>query len=196
MKFLKEDGTIEDGTPITDDQIRLRDAAVSYLHEFMCSGTYHSKYTPGKCTEQGRNLARLLDVFDYEGQNRPCAAGGSSRAGARTRTDPGSSTRRCGRSEKRRRRPRVLKETAMEWAKIEGSSQIAEMGYDAEQKVLGVRFQPTRRQAELGQPGSEYHYANVDVALATGLALAESKGKYFGENIKPFPVLYPFTKVS
>jgi hypothetical protein len=68
MKFIKEDGTIEDGTPITDDQIRLRDTFVEYLHETMCRGAYHSTYSPGRCVEEGHKLAMMLDAFNGEGR--------------------------------------------------------------------------------------------------------------------------------
>jgi len=71
MKFLKEDGTIEDGTPITDEQIRLREVVVNYLHETMCHNVYHSPYMGDPlCVKEGRILADHLDQFN--GESRLC----------------------------------------------------------------------------------------------------------------------------
>jgi len=76
------------------------------------------------------------------------------------------------------------------------SSQIAEVGYDADTSILGIRFHPTRKQKESGQPGSEYLYANVPAKLAEELSWALSVGKFFAEHIKAHPDLYPFTKIE
>lgn len=83
----------------------------------------------------------------------------------------------------------------MEWKEVE-SSQIAEVGYDHDAEVLGIRFKPTKKQKEAAQPGSEYHYKNVKPEMHQSLLNAESVGKYFGEVIKPYPTLYPFFKVE
>lgn len=54
------------------------------------------------------------------------------------------------------------------------SSQLAECGYDAEAKVLGIKF--------VG--GGTYHYSNVPQETFDALMRAESVGKYFGSNIR------------
>lgn len=78
----------------------------------------------------------------------------------------------------------------MIWKAVD-SSQISEVGYDEETSTLGIRFKLTRKQAEAGQPGSEYYYANVSSELHAGLVGAISVGKFFGEHIKTHPDLYP-----
>jgi hypothetical protein len=83
----------------------------------------------------------------------------------------------------------------MIWQSVE-SSQIEQVGYDPETATLGIRFKPTKKQAENGERGSEYHYANVEPKLHAALLAAESVGSYFGREIKPYPNVYPFTKVS
>lgn len=62
----------------------------------------------------------------------------------------------------------------MKREKIEGSSNIAEIGYDEEKKVLEVKF----------QNNSIYQYSPVPKALYEELMLAESKGKFLNNEIK------------
>ncbi|CAA2106115.1 KTSC domain-containing protein [Variovorax paradoxus] len=57
------------------------------------------------------------------------------------------------------------------------SHQVAAIGYDAERRTLEVTF--TR------SPGHIYQYPNVAPEVHTAFMAAESKGKYFGEHIKP-----------
>jgi hypothetical protein len=57
--------------------------------------------------------------------------------------------------------------------KVESSS-VSEIGYDAVQKVLAVRF----------TSGATYHYADVPPEKYTAMLASESKGKYFLSNIK------------
>jgi len=83
----------------------------------------------------------------------------------------------------------------MIWQTVE-SSQIEQVGYDPETATLGIRFKPTKKQAENGELGSEYHYANATDDLFGKLCAAESVGSYFGQHIKAHPELYPYTKVS
>lgn len=54
------------------------------------------------------------------------------------------------------------------------SSQIEAIGFDADSGTLGVRF----------TGGSTYHYLDVPDQVASDFAAAESKGKFFGANIK------------
>ena len=78
-------------------------------------------------------------------------------------------------------------ETGIVWQPVE-SSQIAEIGYDANTATLGIRFKAGKRSA-----ASEYHYANVPVGTHHALMTAESVGTYFGQNIKNNPS-YPYQK--
>lgn len=72
------------------------------------------------------------------------------------------------------------------------SSQIAQIGYDADSETLAIRFNPNRANAE----GSVYHYANVPAKVWEDLQAAESKGSFFIHNIKNDPARYPYTKIS
>lgn len=58
------------------------------------------------------------------------------------------------------------------------SSNVSEVGYDADTNTLGVRF----------HNGSEYHYTGVSEATFNALLTSESVGKYLNAVIKPqFP---------
>ncbi|MET3514316.1 hypothetical protein ABIC63_002088 [Pseudacidovorax sp. 1753] len=59
------------------------------------------------------------------------------------------------------------------------SNQVASIGYDASTKTLALTF--TRG------PGHIYHYPNVEAKTHADFMAAESKGKFFGEHIKPLP---------
>ena len=86
----------------------------------------------------------------------------------------------------------------MEYVKVE-SSQIEAIGFGDGfygPETLGIQFPPTKKQAAAGQPGSEYHYANVTPRTHQALMAAPSIGSYFGQNIKAHPEQYPFTKVE
>ena len=96
-----------------------------------------------------------------------------------------------------------FKENKLEYVKVE-SSQIAEVGFGEGlygPETLALRFPPNKKQKEAGELGSEYHYGN-DRARYTPretyqrLLAAPSIGAWFGQNIKPFPDQYPFTKVE
>ena len=72
------------------------------------------------------------------------------------------------------------------------SSQIHSIGHDAETNTLAIRF-PTFGRTR--PPGSLYHYANVTADDFAALKSAESLGRHFGQNIKPFADKYPFERV-
>ncbi len=59
------------------------------------------------------------------------------------------------------------------------SSQIESFGYDADTMTLAIRF-PGRG----ATPGSVYHYAEVPAHVFEAMSEAESKGKFFGSNIR------------
>ena len=63
------------------------------------------------------------------------------------------------------------------------SSQIHAHGYNPETRTLALQF---KRKGENGERvgGSVYHYDDVAPEVYDGLCKAESKGKFFGANIK------------
>lgn len=65
------------------------------------------------------------------------------------------------------------------------SSQIAEVGHDAEASMLYVKF----------NNGGVYSYGNVDTGLFQDLITAPSVGSFFSANIKNRPANYPYEKV-
>ena len=86
----------------------------------------------------------------------------------------------------------------MNYVKVE-SSQIEAIGFGDGfygPETLGIKFPPTKKQADAGQPGSEYHYGNVTPRTHQALMAAPSIGSYFGQNIKAHPEQYPFTKME
>jgi hypothetical protein len=71
------------------------------------------------------------------------------------------------------------------------SHQIAAIGHDAATQTLAIQFKNSK-----GATGSTYHYSNFTAADFAAFQAAESKGKHFGANIKPFADKYPYTKVG
>ena len=71
------------------------------------------------------------------------------------------------------------------------SSQIAAIGHDPDSKTLAVRFKTWK-----GEPSSLYHYANVDGDTFAAFLAAESKGRHFGQHIKPHTERFPFTRIE
>ena len=65
----------------------------------------------------------------------------------------------------------------MNRTKIEGSSNIAEIGYSYDDMTLEVKF----------HNGNIYQYWPITEAGWEGLMKAESKGSYFAENIRGNP---------
>ena len=74
------------------------------------------------------------------------------------------------------------------------SSQIHSIGHDPTTNTLAIRF--TRGYGRDQRPGSLYHYANVDADTFAAFLAAESKGRHFGQHIKPFADRYPYTKLE
>lgn len=72
------------------------------------------------------------------------------------------------------------------------SSQIFAIGHDAATSTLASRF----KNRTTGAATSLYHYENVDAALFAEFNAAESKGKFFGERIKPFKDLFPYVQIE
>lgn len=66
------------------------------------------------------------------------------------------------------------------------SSQIAQLGYDAESSTMRVIF----------TNGSTYDYSNVSRELFEELLAAPSVGRHFSKVIKKNPTTYPFAKIG
>lgn len=58
------------------------------------------------------------------------------------------------------------------------SSQIAAIGHDPETNTLAVQFKGKNG------PGAVYHYRNFPARKFDAFMAAESKGKFFGENVR------------
>src|ERR1035437_8155537 len=56
MKFLTEKGKIEEGTPLTDEQVSQRTNLIGYFHETACENAYHGTYSARPC----ENLANAF----------------------------------------------------------------------------------------------------------------------------------------
>ena len=59
MKFLKADGTIEEGTPLSDNTAKLRDELEKYLHAVVCKDCSHSEYGNRKTCHTAANFLAL-----------------------------------------------------------------------------------------------------------------------------------------
>ena len=66
MKFLKEDGTIEEGTLLTDAQASMLEHLEEYLHMVMCRGGYHGKYDAKKCREAAQVIMTVTTTIDRD----------------------------------------------------------------------------------------------------------------------------------
>ena len=70
------------------------------------------------------------------------------------------------------------------------SSQISEIGYDSEARVLSVRFN-----GKEGRRGNLYRYSDVTPQQYDAFLAAPSKGSWFGNNIKN-NADHPYTRVA
>ena len=61
MKFIKKDGSIEEGTPLTEAQSELRDVLQTYLHQVVCEDGYHSTYSTRPCAKGANFLALAVN---------------------------------------------------------------------------------------------------------------------------------------
>jgi hypothetical protein len=86
--------------------------------------------------------------------------------------------------------------SGMQWQAVE-SSQISEIGYESGVDYpLGIKFPPNKKQIAAGEPGSEYHYADVPPWMHRNMLKADDIYSYFKENIKSHPDVHPYTKVK
>lgn len=71
MKFLKEDGTIEEGFLLSDLQVEQRQQIADFLHEKVCQNSCHSTYgSKAKCVEVANQLIANLDYLVVAGMTR------------------------------------------------------------------------------------------------------------------------------
>jgi hypothetical protein len=71
MKFLKEDGTIEEGVLLSDLQVEQRQQIEDFLHEKVCRDSFHSTYgSKAKCAEVANQLIANLDYLVVAGLTR------------------------------------------------------------------------------------------------------------------------------
>lgn len=73
------------------------------------------------------------------------------------------------------------------------SSQIHSIGHDSETNTLHIYF-PKREKGKIVGVGSHYTYANFTEEKFNQFMSAESKGIFFGENIKKLPEDHPYTR--
>lgn len=66
------------------------------------------------------------------------------------------------------------------------SSQILKIGYSEKNHVLAIEF----------HNGSVYHYMNVPKTVYSALSNSSSVGRYFTDEIKSQPDVYPYTRVK
>ena len=67
MKFLKEDGKIEEGVALSERQVEQRQKIEDFLHEKVCSG-YHSVYgTSAKCALLDNQLIVKMNALSTAG---------------------------------------------------------------------------------------------------------------------------------
>lgn len=72
---------------------------------------------------------------------------------------------------------------------------IDSIGYDPKSQTLEIAFPP--KKDSLPGPGvSVYQYQNVPPEVHAAFMAAESKGKFFGAEIKPNKYQYPYVKIS
>jgi hypothetical protein len=60
MKFLKNDGEIEEGTPLTDTTVAVRDSLERYLHVTACKNTYHASYEKTRGCRDAANFIAVI----------------------------------------------------------------------------------------------------------------------------------------
>lgn len=64
MKFIKADGAVEEGTPLTEATAILRDKLEQYFHVVICEHAYHSCYNVARCALAANFLALALNDSD------------------------------------------------------------------------------------------------------------------------------------
>jgi hypothetical protein len=66
-KFLKADGTIDEGEPLTDQQAYLRASLADYLHAVVCNYAYHATWEgQPKCQAAASWLTFILTTIQVD----------------------------------------------------------------------------------------------------------------------------------
>ena len=68
------------------------------------------------------------------------------------------------------------------------STVITHAGYDHQNQILGLVFS--------GKPTCLYLYQNISAAMADRFEQAESKGRWYDQELRPCLSFYPFMKVA
>ena len=68
MKFLKEDGTVEEGVMLTDEQDALRGSLEEYIHQVVCRNAYHGNYDKRPCRQASNFLYAAITFNDSTDQ--------------------------------------------------------------------------------------------------------------------------------
>lgn len=80
------------------------------------------------------------------------------------------------------------------------SSQIVSLGHSPATNELDIEFKPwggkTHRTGEPEKPNSVYRYQNFTAPQFAAFMAAESKGKWFGGNVKKETAKHPYKKLS
>ena len=64
QKFLKDDGSIEEGEPLTDSQASLFEHLTEYLHKTVCRHSYHGYSEKKPCVEAARLITVVTTTID------------------------------------------------------------------------------------------------------------------------------------
>ena len=75
MKFLKADGTVEEGEPITEAQVSLRNETERYFHLLLCRNRFHAGYEGEPQCQKAANFLSLSVLGNYtESDHKDIAA--------------------------------------------------------------------------------------------------------------------------
>ena len=64
QKFLMDDGSIEEGEPLTDSQASMFEHLTEYLHDFVCRNSYHGYSEKKPCVEAARLITAVTTTID------------------------------------------------------------------------------------------------------------------------------------
>lgn len=64
QKFLKDDGSIEEGEPLTDSQASMFEHLTEYLHDSVCRHSYHGYSEKKPCVEAARLITVVTTTID------------------------------------------------------------------------------------------------------------------------------------
>ena len=64
QKFLKDDGTIEEGEPLSNAQASMLEELTNYLHQVVCENSYHSVYKTKPCQVAAQFIMTVTTTID------------------------------------------------------------------------------------------------------------------------------------